>query len=375
MNQEAAIPILRRLSQRSHVVLTGRAAGAIWAALRARAFRDRWVLIPANTCYIVLWAVLKSGNKPYLIDIDPQTGNISPRTLSQCPIKNPAALIPCHMYGLPAPMAEICAWARERGIFVIEDAALALGANADGRPAGAWGDASVFSFGHGKIVDAEIGGAFLADDARLAVEVERILSGVPVWSDHHADLTNQWNAIYWALHQFEVENPRLGEIYPKLYEIYGELVAYGFQRSAIGSQRNARGAAQGGLIAELENLDANFEHRAKIAAIYDELREICPAWTLERPAGSILWRYPLLVSERHRDHLLQHLWENGVHDATRWYPPLRHMLAALRPDLPPRETPGADRLGVEIINLTVDSRVGEGDARETVAIIHNYFNP
>lgn len=384
MNQEAAIRILRRLSRRSHVALTGRAAGAIWAALRALDFRDRWVLIPANTCYVVLWAVLKSGNKPYLIDIDPLTANISPRTLSQCPIENPAALIPCHMYGLPAPMAEICAWARERGAFVIEDAALALGAKVDGRPAGAWGDASVFSFGHGKIVDAEIGGAFLADDARLAAEVERILSGVPAWSDHHADLTNQWNAIYWALHQFEAENPRLGEIYPKLYEIYGELVAYGFQRSAVSGQQNIKNATHGRrgtetrdknrLTSELENLDANLEHRAKIAAIYDELRETCPAWTLERPEGAILWRYPLLVSERHRDHLLQHLWENGVHDATRWYPPLRHMLAALRPDLPPQETPGADRLGAEIINLTVDSRVGEGDAREMVAIIQDYFN-
>ncbi len=383
MTQDSAIPTLQRLSQRSHAIVIGRAAGAIWATLRALDFRDQWVLLPANTCYIVLWAVLKSGNKPFLIDIDPQTANISPQTLSQCPIDNPAALIPCHMYGLPAPMAEICAWAHERNIFVIEDAALALGAQVDGKPAGAWGDASIFSFGHGKIVDTEIGGAFLTDDAKLAAEVEKILASVDAWSDHHADLTNQWNAIYWALHQFEAENPRLAEIYPKLFEIYGELVAYSlpaqlttsFQVPSPTHWRGDLGVRfQGNILTSaLENLPANLKHRAKIAAIYDELRESCPVWTLERPAGSILWRYPLLVSARHRDDLLQHLWENGVHDATRWYPPLRHMLAALGPDLPPQATPGADRLGAEIINLTLDSRVGESEARKTARIVREYF--
>jgi dTDP-4-amino-4,6-dideoxygalactose transaminase len=383
MVEDPAIPFLRRLSQRSHAILTGRAAGAIWAILRALDLRDQWVLIPANTCYIVLWAVLKSGNKPYLIDIDPQTGNISHKTLSQCPIENPAVLIPCHMYGLPVPMAEICAWARQRRVFVIEDASLALGANIDGKPAGAWGDASVFSFGHGKIIDTEIGGAFLTDDAQLAAEVERILAGVDVWSERHADLTNQWNAIYWALHQFEAENPRLNAIYPMLFEIFGALVAYSFQRSAVSDQQNAKSATQGRreagsqgknrLIAELEDLSANLEHRMKMVEFYDELRETCPVWTLERPAGSILWRYPLLVSERHRDDLLQHLWENGVHDATRWYPPLRHMLRALRPDLPPQETSGADRLGAEIINLTVDGRIVEEQARQRARIVREYF--
>jgi len=380
MAQNPSIFHLQRLSQRSHIVITGRAAGAIWATLKALDFRDRWVLIPANTCYIVLWAVLKSGNRPYLIDIDPHTGNISPRTLSQCTIENPAAIIPCHMYGLSAPMAEISAWAKARNIFVIEDAALALGAQVDGKPAGAWGEASIFSFGHGKIIDTEIGGALLTDDSNLAAEVEKILAAVPAWSEYHADLTNQWNAIYWALHQFEAENPRLGELYPTLFEIYGELVAYNLTPqpplpeafpSVIRIQRGGANASR--LSNSLENLNANLQHRAKMAAIYDDLRETCPVWTPERPAGSILWRYPLLVSERHRDNLLQHLWENGVHDATRWYPPLRQMLSALRPDLLPQETPGADRLGAEIINLTVDERVGEGVVREIARIVSAYF--
>jgi dTDP-4-amino-4,6-dideoxyglucose len=168
--QLESLHVLRGLTVRSHALLAGRGAAGIQAVLQVLGFRDRPVLIPANTCYIVLWAVLRAGNRPYLVDVDPHTGNVTPETLTACNADGPAAVIPCHLYGLPAPMTGILAWARERSVFVLEDAALALGATVEDRPAGAWGDASIFSFGLGKIVDAEVGGALLTDDSRLALE-------------------------------------------------------------------------------------------------------------------------------------------------------------------------------------------------------------
>src|SRR5688500_7553774 len=119
--------LLRQRAGRGRAVLAGRGAAAIWAALRALDLHDRAVLLPANTCYIVLWAVLQSGNQPYLVDVDPLTANISPDTLNNCNVPNLSAIIPVHMYGLPAPMEAVCAWAKASQIAVIEDAALALG--------------------------------------------------------------------------------------------------------------------------------------------------------------------------------------------------------------------------------------------------------
>jgi dTDP-4-amino-4,6-dideoxygalactose transaminase len=215
--------LLRKLTTRQQVILTGRAAAGIWAALRAWGFHDRVILLPANTCYIVLWAVLKSGNRPLMVDIDPLTGNmdvgqlpafggqlsaVSDQFCTRLPaihnkpnseysapstqhFSKPAAIIPCHMYGLGAPMTAICQWALVHDVKVIEDAALALGAMVEGQPAGSWGDAAVFSFGLGKLLDNQVGGALVTDDAALAREVERVLSEAPVWDERLTTLSNQ----------------------------------------------------------------------------------------------------------------------------------------------------------------------------------------
>jgi dTDP-4-amino-4,6-dideoxygalactose transaminase len=162
-------------------VLVGCAATGIYAALCAFGLQGKLVGIPANTCYIVLWAVLRAGCHPVLLDIDPLTGNLplTPQTNGE----RLSAIIPCHMYGLAAPIAALCKWAKAQVVIVIEDAALAYGAIADGKPAGAWGDVSVYSFGTGKIVDHGVGGAILADDIRLALEIERIITTLPEWDN------------------------------------------------------------------------------------------------------------------------------------------------------------------------------------------------
>src|SRR5689334_14765879 len=217
---------LRRLTQRQQIALVGRGATGIWAALKAWGLQDEVILLPANTCYIVLWAVLKSGNRPFLVDVDRRTANLTLAGLEAHISTYPAVVIPCHMYGLPAPMQDICQWAQANQVKVIEDAALALGATVDGRPAGSWGDASIISFGLGKIVDNQVGGALLTDDPSLAGAITKLVDESPVWNDDLMALTNQWNGLYWPLHQYESQNPRLLDLYPKLFELYGDLTVY-----------------------------------------------------------------------------------------------------------------------------------------------------
>ena len=392
--------LLRAMTGRQHALLAGRGAAGIWAALRALGLRDEYVMIPANTCYIVLWAMLKSGNKPLLVDVDAATGNIKlPVNSRQFPVKDEEkdfhprsierkakAIIPCHMYGIAAPMDDICEWARAESVYVIEDAALALGAQVEGRPAGAWGDVSVFSFGLGKIADNQVGGAVLTDDDRLAADIERLLAEMPVWDDPLMGLTNQWNALYWALHQYEADNPRLLDLYPALYSIYSDLTGYRLPADEWWD-----------LPELLRDLPANLEHRAAMAGVYDDLLSPPPTpsaalpasplgeashqrggantkiQTLARAEGAVLWRYPLLVEADVRDELLHYLWENGVADATRWYPPLRYMTAALAPDVPQPPTPNADALGASIINLRVDPGIDGDYAERTARLIQAFF--
>ncbi|MCA0454435.1 MAG: DegT/DnrJ/EryC1/StrS family aminotransferase [Chloroflexi bacterium] len=361
-----AVAHLQAMTHRTHALLPGRAAAGIWAALKVWAITNEVVLIPANTCYIVLWAVLKSGNRPLLVDVDPQTGNLATGGLNAALAYNPAVVIPCHLYGLPAPMRSIVQWAKTHNINVIEDAALALGANVDGQPAGSWGDASILSFGLGKIADNQVGGALLSDDAVFIREAGRVLAGLPLWDDRLMALTNQWNSLYWSLHQYETANPRLLDLYPQLFAIYGELTAY---RLAADDWAE--------LPKLLRHLPDNLAHRADITAVYDQHlthadSTLLPA--LARPAGSVLWRYPLLVAAHLRNALLGSLWEQGVHDATRWYPPLRPMTAALAPHSAQPTTPAADALGASIINLPLDERTTVEEAARIAALVNAFLS-
>lgn len=347
----ASRQLLRRITGREQVLLTGRGAAGIYAALMVWGMRGKIVLLPANTCYIVLWAVLRAGAIPQFMDVDPHTGNLSLETLKKCPVEKSAVLIPCHMYGLPAPMNQIMEWARRHQVMVIEDAALALGATVEDKPAGAWGDAAIFSFGLGKTADNELGGAFLTDDFALMAEVERILAAAPMWDDNLLALTEEWHSAYWELHQHE---PDSASQYPVYFERCGALTAY---RLPADYWRD--------LPELLTNLPENLAHRERLSSLYHEL--------LASPMGGGLWRYPLLVPPAQRNRLLQHLWDNEV-DATRWYPSLRPMLSALAPQISILPTPHTNALADSIINLPLDLSVDEDTVRRTADLIQRFLS-
>jgi dTDP-4-amino-4,6-dideoxygalactose transaminase len=353
---------LQLLTGKQHTVLLGRAAAGIWVTLKVLGYANRPILLPANTCYVVLWAVLHSGNYPVLVDVDPNTANLSIDTLERANVENAAATIPCHMYGLPASIAEVKTWAQTRGIFVIEDAALALGAQADGEAVGSWGDVAVLSFGLGKIINHQVGGALVTDDEKLAAEMSRVANELSMWEDHLLDLSNQWHNLYWALHQYEDRNPRLLTLYPSLFDTYRPLIAYQLPPPEWE-----------GLPKALKRLDKNLAHRHKMAELCDSVLRGLAVRTLDRPTGSILWRYPLLVAPEKRDDLLAYLWEHGIHDATRWYPSLRYMTSALAPEIPQTPTPNADLLGASIINLALDPEVDATYVERTANLIVEYF--
>ncbi|MBL8146825.1 MAG: DegT/DnrJ/EryC1/StrS family aminotransferase [Anaerolineae bacterium] len=357
-----SIALLERLSGRGHARLTGRAATGIWAALKALGAEGRPVLIPANTCYIVLWATLEAGCSPRLVEVDPTSGCMSLETIHRFEEDLPAAIIPCHLYGNPAPVSAISRWARARGIAVIEDAALALGGMADGRPAGGWGDVSVYSFGLGKIVDVELGGAVLTDDPALDAEIGRLLEDTPLWNARLSEITQQWHDLYWALHQYEQDNLALVDLYPTLHRIYSGLVRYQLPASYWDD-----------LPAALRALPGNLAHRAEIAATYAEALANAPLQRPILPEGSVAWRYTVRARPVTRNSLLRHLWENGQHGVTRWYPWLEPMASAIAPAAATSPSPNAEAWCASVLNLPLDSSVTVNGAHHTASLITRYF--
>ena len=121
------------------------------------------------------------GAIPVFIDSEIDTWNMDPellRTALEEAKHNgqlPKAIIPVHLYGMPAKMNEIMAIANEYGVPVIEDAAEALGSSINNKPCGSFGEFGVLSFNGNKIITTSGGGALLSENEEM-IEKARFLA-------------------------------------------------------------------------------------------------------------------------------------------------------------------------------------------------------
>lgn len=104
------------------------------------------VVLPAQTFIATGMVVLAQRATPIFCDIDPDTGNMCPRSLARTITTKTKAVIPVHWAGYPCDLDEINALCVDAGIAVVEDAAHALGAEYRGRPIGAVSRFTAFSF-------------------------------------------------------------------------------------------------------------------------------------------------------------------------------------------------------------------------------------
>ena len=144
-------------------------------ALDARGIgRGDEVIMAANAYIGVLAAVVKLGATPVFVEAEADTANVAPAALAAAITAKTRAAVPLHMYGFPCDMDPIVAATRPREVFVLEDAAHALGAEYRGRAAGGLGDAGFFSFSGKMITVFSTGGAVVTDDRGLAESISSL---------------------------------------------------------------------------------------------------------------------------------------------------------------------------------------------------------
>lgn len=118
--------------------------------------------------------ILHAGAKPIFADINPQTYNISPRKVGQAITDRSVAIEPVHLYGQPCEMDELLEIAHQLDLYLIEDAAQAIGAEYKGKKAGTLGDVGCFSTYVSKNLHTGEGG-FLATNNEEIAEKARVL--------------------------------------------------------------------------------------------------------------------------------------------------------------------------------------------------------
>jgi len=150
------------------------------------------VLLPPFTFVATGSAVSALGAKPVFVDIRPDTYNMDPAELARRVTPRTRAIIVVHLYGLPADMDPILAFAKTRKLPVIEDNAQAIGASYKGRPTGSLADAGCLSFYPTKNLSAYgDAGMVVTNSAEIAARVRTLrnhgqsakyLSSEPGWN-------------------------------------------------------------------------------------------------------------------------------------------------------------------------------------------------
>ena len=160
----------------SHAIAVSSGTDALLVALMALGVGPGdEVIVPAFSFFASAGVVSRLGAKPVFADIEPADYTLDPASFESKITPRTRAVMPVHLYGRPADMAAIGEIARRRGIAIVEDACQAIGARFDGKPCGAFGEVSAFSFFPTKNLGAAgDAGLVTTQDAALAERIRHL---------------------------------------------------------------------------------------------------------------------------------------------------------------------------------------------------------
>lgn len=268
-----------------HAIAVSNGTVALHAALLGLGMKPGdEVLVPTMTYVATANAVAYGNGIPVLIDSEPRTFNLDPQRLEAAITPRTRGIIPVHLYGHPVDMDPVLDLAGKHGLFVLEDAAEALGATYRGRNAGSLGNCATFSFFGNKTITTGEGGMVVTDDDELASRI-RIIKGQGM-DPHHR---------YWF--------PQIG---------------YNYRMTNV--------AAAIGL-GQLEQIATHLQRRNDVREWYDEL--LAPLdGRVRRPfqeqwARSSYWMYTIALEDgvgRKRDDVMAAMAQRGVETRPVFYP-------------------------------------------------------
>ncbi|HTF99184.1 MAG TPA: DegT/DnrJ/EryC1/StrS aminotransferase family protein [Nitrospirota bacterium] len=364
-------PSVRRLEKEvknyfgvKHVffVSSGKAAFfVILKALKSLAPEKSRVLIPAYTCYSVPSSIVKAGLQVSLCDITADAFDFDGRLLNDAVTGETLCVVADHLFGIPADLDRITRISKERGAFVVEDAAQAMGGTLQGRLLGTIGDVGFFSLGRGKNITAGSGGIIITNSPVIAQAIEMEYSRL-----EDASLLE-------AVREFAKAVLMSVFIRPSLFWVpsgvpwlrLGETIFYkDFPIKKLSGM-------QAGLL-------RNFRKRLQTS---NEIRKENAAWFkqqfgmgADQSAGLPLLRLPLLIKEEKvRKDILARSREQGA-GISHMYPTAINEIPEIRDQFIGTAYPAAQEVAAQLITLPTHHLMTKADRRKICACLNGQDN-
>ena len=317
-----------------HAIGTGSCYSAMHVALLACGMGPGdEVITVANTDIATTAAISHTGAQFVWVDIDEGTYNIDSAAIEAKITPRTKAILPVHMYGLPADMDPIMDIAQRHGLWVVDDAALAVGARYKGRRMGTLGHVCCFSFVYGKGLGA-LGDAGMAvtNDADLAKRIRELHmyhGGTSTYVEHGG--TSLMTGFHYTL---EGHSSRLMPLFAAV------------------------------LREKLPLLDDWTARRREIARLYGEL--LCGLEIIlpyEPDDAMHMYRnYAVRVADR--DHVRRVLADRGIPTGMHYVPPLHRQPVYSHLGYRASDLPSTERVGREVFTLPMYPELTDGQVEE-----------
>jgi len=314
----------------SNAVAVSSGTAGLHLCVRALGIRDGdEVLVPSFTFIAAANAIRYERAVPVFVDIEAHTLNLDPARIEQAITPRTRAIMLVHTFGCPADIAPILEIAHRHGLFVIEDACEAIGAEYDGSKVGTHGDAGVFAFYPNKQMTTGEGGVIVTNNPEIATLARKLRNHGREDSDN------------WFQHTELGYNYRISDI-----------------NCALG-------------IEQLKRIEPILARRAAIARAYDQ--KLAGLATLQLPLLNvprrrISWfvyvvRLAGAMNQFHRDWIVKELLSRGI-GAGRYFAPI-HLQPIYKssvranPDLPVTEFLAARSIALPFFNQITNEQLDE----------------
>ena len=287
---------------------------------------DEVITVP-NSFVASTSTIALAGAKPVFVDICGD-GNMDPQRLEDAITDRTRAIVPVHLTGRPAKMKDILEIAGRRNLFVLEDAAQAVGASLDGKRVGSWGDAACFSLHPLKNLHAfGDGGMVTSQDSELVAQLAK--------SRNHG-LANREQCDFWSF------NSRLDEMQAAMLRV------------------------------QLRHLDAWTETRHSLALRYNDLLRPYVAVPDEGPGERCVFQ-TYVVKATNRDELKQYLNEHGVEALIHYATPIHLQPAAKDLGYTASDFPETMRHASKIMSLPLYPTLTHAQQDRVVELISSFY--
>jgi dTDP-4-amino-4,6-dideoxygalactose transaminase len=297
------------------------------------------VVMPSLSFVAGANCAVQLGAKPVFCDVDPATLCLSVETIERVTTPRTKAVMTMHYAGRPASAAPIVAWAKNKGIKIFEDAALAIGMRDDGEWPGTRTDAAAYSFYATKNVTSAEGGMFVTNDDALMERVRTL-----------------------SLHGMDRD----------AWKRYTSAGSWRYDITEHGYKDNLPDLAAALGISQLKKLDAAQARRKKIADAYLQALATIPGVTAGGmgkmgPNDRHSWcMFPIMVDERaagiSRDRLIDRLKALNIGTSVHYIP--SHHFTAHRAS--GAELPVTEAVWQQLISLPLYPGMNDADAADVI---------